>query len=63
MGIVLIVLGCIAVVVLILYMTKKADDTVMYGLAKTVKSKNRDVGVIIFWIIVVIVLLIFVAAG
>ena len=34
---------------------KKLDDSIMYSLASIVGSKKRDVGVVIFWILVIII--------
>jgi hypothetical protein len=38
-----------------LWIAKKLDDSIMYSLASIVGSKKRDVGVVIFWILVIII--------
>ncbi len=45
----------IIAVIFILWIVKKLDDSIMYSLASIVGSKKRDVGVVIFWILVIII--------
>ena len=51
MEIILLIIG----VIFILWILKKMDDQIMYSLASIVGSKKRDVGVVIFWILVIII--------
>ena len=51
MEIILLIIGLI----FIFWIIKKLDDSIMYSLASIVGSKKRDVGVVIFWILVIII--------
>lgn len=51
MEIILLIVG----VIFIFWIAKKMDDQIMYSLASIVGSKKRDVGVVIFWILVIII--------
>ena len=61
MEIILLIIGLI----FIFWIIKKLDDSIMYSLASIVGSKKRDVGVVIFWILVIIIgiLILFIFAG
>ena len=45
----------IIALIFIFWIIKKLDDKMMYSLASIVGAKKRDVGVVIFWILVIII--------